>query len=179
MCVNDQFIPESLRRWAQTDSGFDEKLDGVMRLYAQAIDCPRCLLFLRDPELAMSRCTHGWWHDDRHAIERKAQWTEEGNIAVEDPLYGIAMVNPEAIYVDDIDTASPDVLNVEFERKHFAHRALIHAPVYHQGKFYGILEPCVFDQPRDWSTADRAITAWVQEQLGPLAAEYVAARGPR
>ena len=176
--MSDELIPEALRRWAESDAGFDERLGALMRLYAEAIDCPRCCLFLREPSQGKSRHTHGWWIDERYAIDRKSEWTAEGNIAEEDPMYREAMVNPEALYIDDIETAPPSLLNVEFERKHFGHRALIHAPVYHQGEFYGILEPCVFDAPRRWTDADRAITAWAQAQIAPLAAEYVAARGP-
>lgn len=176
--MDDRLIPDSLRQWAAHDIGFDEKLGELMQIYATAISCPRCFLFLRQPDQAKSRYTHAWWSDERYPIVINPEWAEEGNIAEEDPLYGEALANPEALYIDDIETASPGLLNVEFERKHFAHRALIHAPIYDQGKLYGILEPCVFDQPRAWGWSDRAITAWVQTQIGPLAAEYVAAFGP-
>jgi hypothetical protein len=70
-------------------------------------------------------------------------------------------------------------VNLEFEQRIFLHQALIHAPIYHEGKFYGILEPSVFGHPREWSTQDRAMTEWMQDKLGPIVAEYVATHGPR
>ena len=176
--MSDELIPESLLCWTNSNAAFDTKLAALMKIYAQAIDCPRCVLFLRQPERHMSRYAYGWWCDERYALVYKNEWTKEGNLAEVDPMYGLAMDDPDAIYIDDIETAPSDLLNVEFERKHFGHRALVHAPVYYQGKFYGILEPCVFDTPRIWSEADRAITTWTQARIGPLAAEYVEANGP-
>jgi hypothetical protein len=85
----------------------------------------------------------------------------------------IAFRTPEAVFVDDIETAGPDVLDLDYEQQHFGHRALIHAPIYWQGKLYGILEPCVFDKPHHWTDADREITAWTQEKIAPLVVEYL------
>ncbi len=39
---------------------------------------------------------------------------------------------------------------------------------------YGILEPCVMEAARLWSSADREIIAVVQERIAPVAATYVA-----
>ena len=66
------------------------------------------------------------------------------------------------------------LVNGEYEEKHFGHRALVHAPLYHEGLMYGILEPCVFGEPRVWSAEDRAVVESVQARLAELAAAYVA-----
>lgn len=50
------------------------------------------------------------------------------------------------MFVDDVETAGAEVVNLPYEREVFGHRTLIHAPVYQNGQLYGILEPCVFGQ---------------------------------
>lgn len=89
-------------------------------------------------------------------------------MAAKDPLMAIAFRTPEAVFVEDIETAGAEVLNLDYEREGFGHRALIHAPIYYDGELYGILEPCVFGQPRAWTERDRQITALVQEKVGNL-----------
>jgi hypothetical protein len=40
---------------------------------------------------------------------------------------------------------------------------------------WGILQPCVFDQPRVWSEFDRFVMTQVTEKITPLAVAYVKA----
>ncbi len=87
---------------------------------------------------------------------------------------GVAARSPVALYVEDVTTAAPSLVNREYELKYFRHRALVHAPLYHEGLMYGILEPCVMEAARVWSSADREIIAMVQERIAPIAATYVA-----
>ena len=56
--------------------------------------------------------------------------------------------------------------------------SLIHAPLYHDGLMYGILEPCMIEAPRAWSDADRATTVLVQQSIAPAAADHVARHCP-
>jgi hypothetical protein len=51
---------------------------------------------------------------------------------------------------------------------------LVHAPLYHDGLMYGVLEPCVMEVPRVWSAADREIVAMVQTRIAAMVATYVA-----
>ena len=91
-----------------------------------------------------------------------------------DPMMGAGARDPQALFIEDVETAGPDVLNLEFE-KDFLHRALIHAPVYDEGQFLGILEPCTFGEPHVWTEEDRSLTAAVQERLGPVAGKWIRA----
>jgi GAF domain-containing protein len=180
--VNNQFIPEALRQWAASDADCDTKLNQLMKLFAEAVDCPRCFLYLRNPDLKRANTTHAWWSEAQYAIGWESWfssvWAEEGDNAEEDPMYGEAMVNSEALYIQDVDNDPSGLVNAAFEHEIFKHSALIHAPIYHQGKLYGILEPSYFHQPRDWSQADKAVTVWAQAQLGPIVADYVTTYGP-
>lgn len=177
-------IPDSLRRWAESDIDLDEKLGQLMEVYSKALDCQRCILYCRQPDLRRANTTHAWWRPDKeeYAVTWESwfssEWVDEGPANAPDPLYHAALVSPEAIFIGDIEHDPTGLVNYEWELETFKHKALIHAPIYYRDTFYGILEPSVFGQPRDWSAADREITAWVQEQLGPLVAEYVAQNGP-
>lgn len=178
-------IPDPLLEWAQSDAELDEKLSQLMKLYAQALDCERCILYCRQPDLRRATTTHAWWSpdSDEYAVTWESwfspEWVDEGPPNAPDPLYAAALESPEAVYIDDIENDTSGLVNLEFEAPTFGHRALIHAPIYHEGKMYGILEPSVFGKPREWRAEDRAITAWAQEQLGPMVAQYVAEHAPK
>ena len=49
--------------------------------------------------------------------EREQEWEKE------DPLFAAALRTEPSIFVEDIETASPTLLNLEFERKYLKHRA--------------------------------------------------------
>ena len=170
-------IPAELEAVFAGDASGDEKMTRLMQVLCDALDCDRCLLFLRDPDTRKARCTHGWETDPGFAFDRPDDgWAEEpANLESEDPMFAEAMHNPEALFIEDIETASPDLVNAEYEREVFKHRALIHAPLRHGDKVYGILEPCTMVEPKAWSDQDREITAWTMKQLTPIAMDYIAA----
>jgi GAF domain-containing protein len=183
--MKDDAVPLSLRQWAESDAPGDEKLNELVRLYAEALDCPRCILYCRQPDLRRANTTHAWWSKDKkeYAVTWESwfssEWVDEGPPNAEDPLFTAAITDPTPIYIEDIENDPTGLVNVEFEKRVFLHSALIHAPVYHHGKCYGILEPSAFGKPRKWSDSDRAITEWTLKKLGPIVAEYVAQHGPQ
>ena len=152
------------------DQGTPDRIcTALMPALCDALACDRCFLYLRRPQTGQGRITHCYSHSPDDPNLTGGTWIEEGDdVAAKDPLMAIAFRTSDAVFVDDIETAAADVLNVVYEREGFGHRALIHAPIYYNGKLYGILEPCVFGQPRIWTEGDRQITAFVQEKLGDL-----------
>ena len=118
-----------------------------MRLYAEALDCERCILYCREPDLRRANTTHAWWSEEPYAVTWESwfssEWVDEGPPNAEDPLFAAALQSPAAIYIGDIENDPTGLVNLEFEQRIFLHQALIHAPVYYQGKCYGILEPSV------------------------------------
>jgi len=173
-------LPEALVALLAGDAPTGEKLERSLPLLGAALACDRVLLFLRHPTTRRSSVTHAWTRLPRYVFGReRAPWAEEpASLASDDPLFAEALRNPEALYIDDIESAGAEVLDRDYERRVFGHRALIHAPLHHEGLLYGILEPCVFHAPRRWRDRDRVLIAWTQRALAPLAAEYVAAHCP-
>jgi len=173
--MNDDAIPEDLRKLFAGKRPLDAMFHRLMELYGRAVSADRCLLFLYEPERHLARNTHAWQRKPEWALGRpdKAWSPISESLPQKDPLFAEALINPEALYIDDIETADPALVNAAYERESFGHKALIHAPLMADGSLWGILEPCTMEAPRQWTASDRAVTAWVQQKLTPLAIRYV------
>lgn len=171
-------LPAALEAALARTDDLTAAFDDLMVALCDALSVDRCFLYLRDPDTGIGGVVACASVEDRWPDLRAAPTPEAPDLAVADPLMGWAHRMPGAIYVADIETAGADILDVEFERSGFGHRALVHAPVVDPwpegGRLLGILEPCVFDTPRLWSPADRALVAAVQGRLSPLAARAIA-----
>ena len=169
-------MTDELKALLESGAAPDALLGALMRVLSEALGCDRCVLFLREPESRKSRATHAWERKPEYALARDdAGWqVEPESLPTEDPMFGEALRNPVALYIEDVTTADPALVNAEYELEHFKHRALVHAPIYHDGRMYGILEPCVIGAPRAWSAADRETVAQVQQRIAPAVAAYVA-----
>ena len=168
-------MTDELKALLESDAAPDALLGALMPVLSEALQCDRCVLFLREPRSRKSRATHAWARRPEFVLARgDSGWqVEPESLPTEDPMFGEALGNPEALYIEDVTTADPELVNAEYELEHFKHRALVHAPIYHDGLMYGILEPCVIGAPRVWSAADRETVAIVQRQIAPAVAAYV------
>jgi GAF domain-containing protein len=173
----DPEMPDILRAAFAENSDLDAVFAALMPVLCQVWRCDRCFLYLRNPQTGQGQITHCWGTSPEWADLSGSDWLEEGDIASKDPLMAIAFRTAEPVFVEDIETAGSEIVNLDYERDVFQHRALIHAPLYHDGLLYGILEPCVFHQPRVRTEGDRRITAQVQAKLAPLAAAYLHQQG--
>lgn len=158
------------------DAAPEALLSELMPALGAALACDRCVLFLRHPQTRLARATHAWQRKPEYALAREDKgWREErSSLARDDPMFAEALRNPAALFIEDVTTADASVLNRDYEIEHFRHRALVHAPLHHEGLLYGILEPCVMEAPRAWTAADRELIATVQPRIAPAAAAYVA-----
>lgn len=155
------------------EQSLDERLMALMQALCWVWRCERCFLCLRDPETSLTRITHSHCNrPDRDSL-LEPNWTLEDEAILSDPLMVLAFQSPEAVYIEDVETADPSLINLAYEQQVFKSRALIHAPIYAQGRLYGILEPCMFDQPKTWTERDRWVTVQMQMQLAPLVLQYL------
>jgi hypothetical protein len=116
------------------------------------------LCWRRSPQIP-DTSTNGW--------EPEIEWERE------DPMFAAALRTDSSIFVEDVELASPEVLNINFERKYLGHRALIHAHLCQDGLLWGILQPSIFGHPRVWDKFDRSVIHQVLEKLKPFAISYV------
>lgn len=138
------------------------------------LQCDRCFLYLRHPETRIGKVVGSWRRSPKYPDVTDRDWKPEpASLAQEDPLFAAALRAEPSIFVEDVETADPKVVNQAFEHQTFGHRALIHAHLRQQGQLWGILQPCVFEQPRRWSAEDRALIGALERRLTASAVAYV------
>lgn len=154
----------------------DAVFSDLMPALCEVLQCDRCFLYLRSPHTRMGKVPYCWRRSPEYPEVFDADWKEEPeSLPDEDPLFAAALRAEPSIFVEDVETASPDVVNKDFERQNFGHRALIHAHLCQDSQLWGVLQPCVFGQPRVWTEEDRIVIAKVTEKIAPLAVAYVEA----
>ena len=141
--------------------------------------CDRCFLYLREPNTSMGKVPFCWVrHADIPLIHDGGWQLDPLSLRDRDPMFAAALRAEASIIVEDVETASPDVLNQQFERECFGHRALIHAHICSEGQLWGVLQPSVFGHPRAWSVVEQAAIAQVVQAITPHVIAYVRAHQP-
>ncbi|GAA4384670.1 GAF domain-containing protein [Hymenobacter koreensis] len=134
----------------------------------------RCFLYVRDPARGRGRIALVWRLDEAIPDPRHDWQDDTGELPQQDPLFRAALAAQPSVYVEDVEAAGPEVLNREFERRTFGHRALVHAHITDaEGQLWGILQPCVFGHPRHWTPEEHAYIEASLPLLLPVVQAYV------
>lgn len=153
----------------------EKTLNKVVQTVALALNADRCFLYVRQPDRQRGRIAFQWRSNASIPDVIQPDWqADTTELPQEDPLFRAAIELRPSVYVDDVETAGPDVLNQAFERKIFGHRALIHAHIQMDEQLWGILQPCVFGQPRHWTDEEKAQLEAILPRLQPIIAQFVA-----
>ena len=154
----------------------DVVLPATLTLLGETLECDRCFIYLRHPATKMGKVPYCWRRNSDIPIIWDADWKPEPpSLPDQDPMFAAALRAEPSIFVEDVETASPQVLNRTFEQQHFGHTALIHAHLCQDGQLWGVLQPCVLHHPRQWTAADRELMAVVEREILPFAIAYVKA----
>ncbi|PZV02875.1 MAG: GAF domain-containing protein [Leptolyngbya sp.] len=149
-------------------------MDDVLARLGEKLQCDRVFLYLRSPDTQTGRVPFCWKKQPSVPTIYDPAWKpEDPSLAQDDPMFAAALGAQPSIFVEDVETADPEVVNREFERQTFGHRALIHAHLCSEQTLWGILQACVFDEPRVWSQGDRQLIEQAVTQLTPFAMDYV------
>lgn len=149
-------------------------LSAVLPELGKQLDCDRVFLYLRYPEQNRGCSPFCWRRHDQIPLVQDPAWkTEPTELPKEDPMFAAALQCRPSIFVEDVKTAGEEVLNRQFEQENFGHRALIHAHLCDQNQLWGVLQPCVFEHPRQWSETDHEIIHYLIPRLTPLVIQYV------
>ncbi len=149
-------------------------MDDVLARLGQQLQCDRVFLYLRSPDTQLGRVPFCWRERSSVPTIYDPAWKpEDPALAKDDPMFAAALKAQPSIFVEDVETASSEVLNREFERQTFGHRALSHAHLCSEQILWGILQACVFEEPRVWSQRDRQLIEQAVTQLTPFAIDYV------
>lgn len=153
-----------------------DALSKVVQYVGKALNADRCFLYVRQPDQTRGRTAFCWRKNDQIPNKNTIQpdWQPDTTeLPAEDPLIRAGLTMKPSVYVDDVETAAPDVLNRQFEQETFGHRALIHAHIQRDNQLWGILQPCVFGSPRHWTDEEKAQIEAILPRLQPVIAAYV------
>jgi len=140
----------------------------------EALQCDRIFLYLRNPQTKFGKVVNCWRRNLEIPDVDDYQWKQEPeDLPQGDPLFAAALCNQPSIFVEDVETANPQIVNKDFEQKTFGHRALVHAHLCQDGQLWGILQPCVFGKSRIWTKSDRLIINQVELKITPLVITYI------
>lgn len=160
--------------FADPDMSSDQKLNAMLAVLVAALQTDRAFIYMRDPDRGMTAYTHlattrpDWGH---FALK---SWSREPNPdTLNEPMLKSAFRSDKVHFVDDIETAPDGMINRALERSYFGHRALIHAPLHHQTRFYGILETAMKDTPRIWSAQTQDLIHWMQPRVARACSDYL------
>lgn len=154
-----------------------ETLNDIVQTVGMALNADRCFLYVRQPDQQRGRTAFCWRKNDDVPDKNTIQpdWQPDTtDLPAEDPLIRAGLNRQPSVYVDDVEMATPDVLNRAFEQETFGHRALIHAHIQQDGQLWGILQPCMFDGPRHWTDDEKTQIEAILPRLQPVIAAYVA-----
>ncbi|MBW4446152.1 MAG: GAF domain-containing protein [Spirirestis rafaelensis WJT71-NPBG6] len=169
-------IPENLQNILDKYSEPDAMFAALLPTLGEILQCDRIFLYLRNPETKMGKIDYSWRRNSDIPLAKDIDWKPEpAHLPEKDPLFAAALRTEPSIFVEDVETADPKVLNREFERSEFGHRALIHAHLCWENQLWGVLQPCIFGNKRVWSESDRAVINQVVSKIVPLAVAFVKA----
>lgn len=171
---SEQDLPKIISQVFADNSEPNAVFSALLPGLCEVLKCDRCFLYLRDPYTRTGRTPYCWLRSDQYPDVSTKTWkTEPLSLPEEDPLFAAALRTASSIFIEDVETADPEVVNRNFEAQNFGHRALIHAHLCQDGMLWGVLQPCVFNQPRIWSDFDQFVVNKVVEKITPLAVDYV------
>ncbi len=152
----------------------DAKLSGLMAEIVKLLNCDRCFLYVREPNSRTGQAAFCYCRDRSFPNVAGDKWEQESiKLKQQDPMFAAALNCQPSIFIEDVETANPQVVNREFEQEHFGHRALIHAHLCHGDRLWGVLQPSVFGAPRIWTKSDRELITALTDKITPLVIEYV------
>jgi GAF domain-containing protein len=174
LLMTNLVLPETVQEILDRYSDPDAIFTAILPLIGEVLQCDRCFLYLRNPQTKLAKVAYCWRRNPEIPDITDLHWRlDPESLPQEDPLFAAALRNDPSVYVEDIETASPEVVNQEFERQYMGHRALIHAHLCHNHQLWGILQPAVFGRTRVWLECDRAFVTQLENKLTPLAVTYV------
>jgi len=163
--------PENLDRIFTRDRDPQTTFTTLLPVICDILQTDRCFLLVRDPATRQHQ-NFCWRRSPNLPNTSTNGWELEQEWEREDPMFAAALRTDPSIFVEDIETASADLLNIEFERN-MGHRALVHAHIAQDNQLWGILQPAVFGRSKVWSDFDRAVILQTVEKLRPIVIGYV------
>lgn len=144
---------------------FDRLMLGMVEL----LQCDRCYLYLRDPQLKMCQIAHCYCvHPEIPNLTQTNAETEPFYRRDTDPLFAAAIAGEPAIYIDNIGNLLSETANCYWQKNYGDHQALMQAHIILDGELWGIIQAANFNSPRPWAKFDKDIISLVVDKITPL-----------
>lgn len=86
----------------------------------EVLQCNRIFLYLRNPHTKFGKVVACWRRTLEIPDVDDYTWKQEPqSLAQEDPLFAAALCVKPSVYIEDVETASPKVVNKDFKQKTF------------------------------------------------------------
>jgi len=181
--LNQQNLPSSpikLLQQMELGQNLETAFDQLLPWLGQQLNCDRVFLYVRSPYQQLGRVPFCWIRQPDFPKIYDPDWKHEPPaLPQHDPMFAAALNAQPSLFIEDVKTANSNVVNYEFERQNFSHRALIHAHLCIEKKLWGILQPCVFDHPRQWQRRDHQLIEQIVGWLALLTRAYVNRHAPQ
>ncbi|KAM3111235.1 GAF domain-containing protein [Phormidesmis sp. 146-33] len=157
----------------------EDFLSALMPAVGEFLQVDRCFFYLRNPQTQMGRVPFCWTRDSSVPTVYDEDWKPEpDSLPDEDPMFAAALKIEPSIFVEDVEATSPEILNAQFEKENFGHRALIHGHVCQHGQLWGVLQPCVFGCSRIWTQDEQSLVNQLIQEITPTAVAYIKTYSP-
>ncbi|MCC5645723.1 GAF domain-containing protein [Nostoc sp. CHAB 5824] len=172
--MTQQELPSALNNIVESSQTPDAIFSALLPAVGDFLQSDRCFLYLHNPQANLGRVAFCWIRTPNVPTVYNEDWAAQPpSVTDEDPMFAAALRAEPSIFVEDVETAAPEILNREFEQKNFGHRALIHAHIRQDNQLWGILQPCIFGHPRIWTEYERMVINNLVEKITPFAVYYV------
>ncbi|MBW4418525.1 MAG: GAF domain-containing protein [Myxacorys californica WJT36-NPBG1] len=172
--INTIQLPSQIAEVLASERSPEERFSDLMGAIAEFLQCDRCFLYLRQPQTRLGRVPFCWVRSSDVPTVYDEEWKPEPpSLPDEDPMFAAALRTEPSLFIEDVETASSDQLNRQFEQENFGHRALIHAHLCQDQQLWGVLQPCLMARSRRWTETERQIINQIVQHITPIAVEYV------
>lgn len=171
--TTSQTLPAAIGALIENKFTSDKTLNEAMKLIGEHIGADRCFLYVRQPNQERGRIAFCWRKDGEIDQVFQPDWLPDTTDRPQtDPMNRISLDSKEPVYVDDVKTSGPGVLNQVFSQDTYGHRAFVEAPIRQSGQLWGILVPSIFGESHTWTDDEKSEIEAILPRLQPLIEEF-------
>ena len=150
-------------------------LDRLLTAMTSLLQCDRCYLYIRDPELLIGQILHCYRTGaEIPDVKDDRPHSESLYLAEKDPLFAAALQCEKNIYIDDLTEISDRQDDIIFFQNNYrGQKSLIQAHICSNNELWGILQFSQFKYYRPWTQFDRNLVTTVIDRIAPLVSVYV------
>ena len=168
-------LPKPLDNIFNSSDDLPQLFDRLMVAMVELLECDRCYLYVRDPELLVGQILHCHCVDSSIPnLKNCNPHSESLYVAEKDPLFAAALQCERPIFIDRLDSISNSDRDIEFFRQYYREqKSLIQAHICSQDRLWGILQASQFNRSRPWTKFDRTVIYTVLDRISRSVTVYV------